>query len=468
MLTEAGRAVLTDFGIATVEDDPTLTTTGMLVGSPAYMAPERARGERPTPAADLWSLGATLFAAVEGQPPFRRDGQLPTLNAVLTEQPPPADHAGPLRPVIAALLDRDPAARPPASLARKLLLRAAADAQAETTEILDHDHQTADVAALDTEPTIIAAVDADPGAPTHEHHSPRDVDAVAPVDDQASPPDADAVAPVDDQASPPDADAAAPVDADAGPVQRRPWLLVAAVVVVLALAAFALTRLLGGGVLGGTAAPPTSTTGPGAVGASTAGSSGSSGRPTAEGSAGGSSGHGSTGSGSSASRGTSTSGARSGSGGGRNSGAVAVPAGFRRYTDPSGFSLVLPTGWTVTRKGSDVTFHSGGRAYLLVPQTTQPAADSLVDWQEQERAASPTFPGYQRIRLQRVSFHSGWDVADWEFRWTPSEGTLHVLDRNLRISNRRAYALYWSVPEQDWNRMWSTFTVIADSFRPAR
>ena len=93
--------------------------------------------------------------------------------------------------------------------------------------------------------------------------------------------------------------------------------------------------------------------------------------------------------------------------------------------------------------------------------------DSLVDWQDQERAASPHFPGYQRIRLERVSFHRGWDVADWEFRWTPSSGTLHVLDRNLRVSDRRAYALYWSVPDQDWASTRSTFTVIANSFRPA-
>src|SRR3954462_3914122 len=98
LLSPDGRAVLTDFGIASVENDPTLTATGMLVRSPAYMPPERARGDRPTPAADLWSLGATLFAAVEGEPPFRREGQLQTLNAVLTEAVPPAGPAGAVRP----------------------------------------------------------------------------------------------------------------------------------------------------------------------------------------------------------------------------------------------------------------------------------------------------------------------------------------------------------------------------------
>src|SRR4051812_9418262 len=133
LLTEGG-AVLTDFGIATVDDDPALTSTGMLVGSPAFMAPERARGERPSPASDLWSLGATLFAATEGDSPFRRDGQLPTLSAVLTEPVPPAVHAGPLQPVLAALLQRDPGRRPDADHTRRLLKDAEAAARRDATE----------------------------------------------------------------------------------------------------------------------------------------------------------------------------------------------------------------------------------------------------------------------------------------------------------------------------------------------
>ena len=122
-----GRAVLVDFGIATLEDDPTITASGLLLGSPAFMAPERARGEQPTPSSDLWSLGATLFAAVEGDPPFRREGHLPTLAALVTQDAPPARHAGPLRPVLAALLARDPADRPTVERARALLRAAAVD-----------------------------------------------------------------------------------------------------------------------------------------------------------------------------------------------------------------------------------------------------------------------------------------------------------------------------------------------------
>jgi hypothetical protein len=115
-----------------------------------------------------------------------------------------------------------------------------------------------------------------------------------------------------------------------------------------------------------------------------------------------------------------------------------------------------------------VTFRRpGSRAYLLVPQTTKPHPDALVDWQNQERAASPRFPGYRRLRLERVPFRSGWDVADWEFLWTPSGGTLHVLDRNLRVSDHRAYALYWSVPAEQWTQLQPTFAAIAHSFQPA-
>ncbi|MHC4055836.1 protein kinase domain-containing protein, partial [Bradyrhizobium sp. 25ACV] len=67
-----GRVVLTDFGIAKSIDSPGLTTSGVLMGSPPYIAPERARGGRAGPAADLWALGASLYAAVEGRPPFQR------------------------------------------------------------------------------------------------------------------------------------------------------------------------------------------------------------------------------------------------------------------------------------------------------------------------------------------------------------------------------------------------------------
>src|SRR4051812_6411235 len=126
ILLADGRAVLVDFGIAMVDGDASLTSTGLLLGSPAFMAPERARGEKPTPASDLWSLGATLFTAVEGDAPSRRDGQLPTLAAVVTQDAPPAEHGGPLRLLLAGLLARDAADRPTAAEVRAQLVHALA------------------------------------------------------------------------------------------------------------------------------------------------------------------------------------------------------------------------------------------------------------------------------------------------------------------------------------------------------
>lgn len=105
------RAWLTDFGIATSSGESGLTEAGILLGSPSYMSPERARNEVPSPAVDVWSLGATLFTAVEGRPPFERGDAMATLLAVITEPPAPILAAGPLTPVLLGCLTKDPAQR---------------------------------------------------------------------------------------------------------------------------------------------------------------------------------------------------------------------------------------------------------------------------------------------------------------------------------------------------------------------
>ncbi|KPI25420.1 serine/threonine protein kinase [Actinobacteria bacterium OV320] len=111
LIAEDGRVVLTDFGIAQVEGDPSITSTGMLVGAPSYISPERARGHKPGPAADLWSLGGLLYAAVEGSPPYDKGSAIATLTAVMTEQLEEPKNAGPLKDVIYGLLTKDPARR---------------------------------------------------------------------------------------------------------------------------------------------------------------------------------------------------------------------------------------------------------------------------------------------------------------------------------------------------------------------
>ena len=122
LLADGGRAVLTDFGIATFEGDPKLTQTGMVMGSPGFTAPERIQGNPATPASDLWSLGATLYAAVEGHGPFdRAGGAITTMSAIINSDPPSAPSAAGLGAVIDALLRRNPADRPDAATAARML-----------------------------------------------------------------------------------------------------------------------------------------------------------------------------------------------------------------------------------------------------------------------------------------------------------------------------------------------------------
>jgi eukaryotic-like serine/threonine-protein kinase len=112
MVSESGRVRLGDFGVAAILDDPTMTTSGAITGSPAYMAPEQATNKGAVPASDLWSLGATLYYAVEGRPPFDKGGPLPTLTSIVQDPPRPHSKAGSLGPVLDALLVKDPLARP--------------------------------------------------------------------------------------------------------------------------------------------------------------------------------------------------------------------------------------------------------------------------------------------------------------------------------------------------------------------
>ncbi|GGS70181.1 protein kinase [Nonomuraea spiralis] len=111
VLLTSDRVVLTDFGIAAIEGDVTITQTGLLMGSPAYVPPERLSGQSIGQAADLWSFGATLYAAVEGRPPYEGPDAIAVLGAVLTQEPIRPQRAGALLPVIEGLLRKNPAER---------------------------------------------------------------------------------------------------------------------------------------------------------------------------------------------------------------------------------------------------------------------------------------------------------------------------------------------------------------------
>ncbi|MDP9388970.1 MAG: serine/threonine protein kinase, partial [Actinomycetota bacterium] len=179
MVLPSGGVKLTDFGIASVKDDPALTATGQVLGSPSYMAPEQALGERAGPAADSWGLGATLYFAVEGRPPFERPGALSTLTAVVNDDPAPPQLAGPLAPVLQGLLAKDPGARPTPADARRAL-RALAEQVSRPS--------AAPVAepplAPPDDPTATAVMDVPPppvrAAPAPRHPPPQAVPPPAP------------------------------------------------------------------------------------------------------------------------------------------------------------------------------------------------------------------------------------------------------------------------------------------------
>ena len=121
MVLPGDRAKLTDFGVAKMRDDTQVTATGLVIGSPSYMAPEQARGERAGPAADLWALGSTLYFAVEGVPPFSGNNAIAVATAVVYGLPRPPERAGPLTPLLRSLLAKEPADRPGPEAVRRAL-----------------------------------------------------------------------------------------------------------------------------------------------------------------------------------------------------------------------------------------------------------------------------------------------------------------------------------------------------------
>jgi hypothetical protein len=398
LLGPEGRVVLSDFGIAKSIDNPGLTTSGVLVGSPPYISPERARGGRAGTAADLWALGASLYAAVEGQPPFQRADVLASLTAVVADEPDPPAHAGPLEPVISGLLRKDPDTRLDIDEAERMLRRIA-----EEEELI-------------------------PGM-TY----PADGQATGPREEPALPPAAAA----------PAAAAAAPAAAARGAPRRRrrPALAALAATAAIAVIAAAIAFLAGqppGHRAASPAGPKVSPT-PAATARSSASSAGS---PTT---------------------------APATSGSPAPSGPSAVPAGFYRYTDPTGFSIGVPAGWQISHSGHYVyvTDPANGGIFLLIDQSDQPQANALTDWQQQASARESSYPDYHLIMLRAVSYPQAEQAADWEFTYDRNGVPVRILNRNVLANARHAYALYWSTPASDWNAYYRFFQVFAATFQPA-
>ena len=186
MVPGNGTAKLADFGIASLQGDPQLTSTGLVIGSPAYMAPEQAKGEESGPPADFWALGATMFYAVEGEPPFDRGTSIATLAAVVNDQPRPLHLAGPLTPLITALLAKDPASRPSGRTLRAWLdwLLIVAPSARPTKIPRTQRHRRAQLSPSISESAAAPAPPPDNAGP-HPSRRPQEMSAFEPDQDQA-------------------------------------------------------------------------------------------------------------------------------------------------------------------------------------------------------------------------------------------------------------------------------------------
>ncbi len=492
LIDAGGRAVLADFGIARGVDSPSLTSSGVLVGSPSYTAPERARGDRGGPESDLWSLGATLYTAVEGRPPYERNGAWATLTAVVTQDPDPPELAGPLWPVLSELLCRDPVRRLRPLAAEQMLRQVAETPDPEGTVPLG-EQDGASTARLPGSGQAAAAAAAGPAAAdggagvsglaraeqTRAFHRQPEVAGLA--QDPAAAGDRSQAGPAPGllPGSRPGAAAYRPAQPPSSLRSPRPpkdrsgqerprrrgfWLGALAAVAAVLIGGVVLALSQAG--LGGSA--PGSGKQSGHPGHGRGSSSAPGGGRTAPARSGG---HGSPGGGSPGPppHGHTPSGQpQQGSGQGPGGSGSALPPGYHRYLDATGFSIGVPTGWSVSHQGHIVyiTPPAGG-AFLLIDQTDHPKPSPLADWRQQEAARRSTYADYHLIRLAAVHYAAAERAADWEFTYTGSGGPTHVLNRNVLANPHQAYALYWSAPASAWTADYRYFQAFAATFRPA-
>ncbi|MFD9063666.1 serine/threonine-protein kinase [Kitasatospora purpeofusca] len=474
LIGEDGRVVLTDFGIASVEGDSSVTSTGMLVGAPSYISPERAQGQKPGPPADLWSLGGTLYAMVEGRPPYDRGSALATLTAVMTEELTAPVNAGPLRPVVEGLLAKDPAERLTAPQTRSMLKRVVAEATARAESTTEHAVPVAGAgevgdsgsgagsgkgkgAGKSGKPPVgglfgtvrvgSRAGDAGSGETPVAPGTP-DVPGDGPVPEGTAETSAEAARPVTSEWT-----LGATQAAGADPRTGRRRLAVATAVVVLLLIAGLIVLLQAFG--GSDDGSPEGARGTAPVAAVTGGGTDSAAPATAPES---------TGPGEAAAPApteapaavptptpTPTPSATPTPTPTPTPTGAVVPAGYHEYKDPSGFSIVLPDWLQPTGSDANRRTFKGNGSTLRVEWTTTPGASALADWQASEPGLRGQVSNYQRVQLQSVAYREWTNAADWE--WTNGTPRTHSLNRGFVTGSpaKYGYAIYWTTPDADWS-----------------
>ncbi|MFD7509087.1 protein kinase, partial [Streptomyces sp. NPDC059853] len=429
---EDGRIVLTDFGIAKVEGDPSITSTGMLVGAPSYISPERARGESLGPAADLWSLGALLYCCVEGRPPYDEGGAIATLSAVMNAPLRPPRHAsGPLTEAITGLLAKSPKQRLDEPGTRALLT-AALTAEPDSSE------DRTMVVGLRT----AGAAPADTSAPPAPQHTP-----------------------------PYGAPAPGPGPAGGG---KRGLIVAAVLIAVLAVIGTTLLMTRGGGdeADGGQqdqeqGQDPDGPEQPGDDGPADDADGGAGTDPGTDPSGGGAD----PGTDPDGDPGTdpgqppaddADSGESSGAPGTRpeNDGDGTLPENPQGYAELSDdtfrFRMSLPEGWRRTgiagqNSGGIFSAPDGGPPKVQVDFNDTPGDDAAGAWRGLEPAVRNNSTDYQRIGIATVGWRGYPTVADWEFERTEAGTRVRVLNRGFQVDPGRGYAIMITCAADAWD-----------------
>ncbi|MFB8030813.1 MULTISPECIES: serine/threonine-protein kinase [unclassified Streptomyces] len=494
LISEDGRVVLTDFGIAQVEGDPSVTSTGMLVGAPSYISPERARGHKPGPPADLWSLGGLLYASVEGRPPYDKGSAIATLTAVMTEPVETPVHAGPLEEVIYGLLARDPDRRlddagartllnavinapeepavPPAERTQVMALPAIGDAGSDKGGKGGPKKAAAAAAA----PVSAAAADTpgesgDKASGSRVHGSPAAPEpssttapaGVAGIAEGTKDRLRDALRSVRNARTPaatasasgPAAPAGRPAAARASitDVVPRRTLAVIAGVVVLAVLGTILALTLGdddtgnqgGGSKGGTAASA------GATADGERATGGGSGKDEESGKQdGGKDGQGKdTGE---ASGDTSPSPET----GKPSADPDALPAGYKKVTDERfHFSMAMPEGFkrnAIAGSNSGGIYNDGGGfPRVQIDYNSSPGDDAAAAWRGLMGAVAASSSGYSHIGIKKVEYNGYPTVADWEFTRNQQGMRVRVLNRGFKADATHGYSIMISCKADEWD-----------------
>jgi serine/threonine protein kinase len=430
LISDTGRVVLTDFGLATFDGgENAVTRPGLVLGSPQYIAPERARTGDSTPESDLWSLGATLYAAVEGRSPFARTTTMATLTALATERPDPMRRAGALKPVLLGLLRKNARTRLDITEAERQL-RKVADNDTRRGRRLPRPRAyrdeskavepRADLTAVAAAPAILA--DPSPGATVVEVSTPSvvagsETTRVVPRND--TPPPNPMVPPVRGR-------------------RRRMWWLVAGGLVAVLVAVAVVVRPDLPWIRQDTGNPRNT--------GSTATLPPPQHAPFAE------------------PNGTGQSPLPQASGPTAIDG-TALPAGWIWYQDPGGFRIAVPQFWTFSRDATMVYFREPGGDRMVSVGRWQPTTSDLVSAWTKEEADTAKVPGYQRVSISAVpGFFEA--CADWEYTYNGPRGErLQVINRVFRTAPGRAYVIIWRTDAFDWSVNQTYFRLIIGSFR---